>query len=193
MNNLLFLELIEKSNEININGEEIIDLTEPILNRNQKINFNDNEREFVVGSDLLCKPTSMAKFIYGDAGKVDLLAYYNGYSNPFAMTPGRKLKIPKINELENIITATKEADKNIAKIALNKKSSIVDEKRKQKIKGDIERVNMSSTLKSTHEMGDRIILDNYNRVSNSKNIETIREEIDYFMDHFERVLKNNVS
>ena len=199
MADLLFLKLIESSPEIEIDGETIIDLTVPILNRNQVISFKDNDRIYEIGSELLAKPTILSKFVYGDAGKIDLLAYYNGYSNPFAMLPGQLLKVPTVDKIDSIINNGQDKNVNLAKVELNKKASVVDAKRKGILAGDVERPNMSKSSAQNKKEGDLIILGNYSQAAIRIKFDeiTARNKVeknfleDVLVDHFEERLKGN--
>ena len=149
---LLYLNLIENSPMINIDGEEIVDLTTNMSNTNLR-EFTNN-KVFIVGDNLTAKPSAIAKFLYGDENKIDLVSYYNGYSNPFAINKGDKLFAPTSDNLNRISSDSKESVVNVAKEAINKKSFSIDPRRNRTISTP----NMNDGLRGNIKKEDEIIL-----------------------------------
>ena len=107
----------------------------------------------------MAKPSVLAQFIYGSASKLDYLAYYNGFSNPFAIPVGFILRVPLLTKLQTSIGRNVNSNNsNIARDLLNKKKNVVDEKRKRAIITDVERPNMNTSLRQNIVLQDRIVL-----------------------------------
>lgn len=191
---LLNLETIEKSPYITIDGEEIVDLTSPILNDGMALVFNESDKKYQVGSDMLAKPSVLAQFIFGDSSKLDYIAYYNGFSNVFAIPAGFVLQIPEITRLTPMVGSNGEfSEINLSRDLFNKKASVVDEKRRRMITTDIERPNMNETLQQNVKLSDRIILgNNSSKDDSNKNFSFIHEEpLDELLgltDYYEELL-----
>lgn len=195
---LLNLEIIEKSPMIEIEGEMIVDLTAQILNDNIKLVFDENDKMYQVGSDLLVKPSVLAQFVFGSASKLDYLAYYNGFSNPFAIPVGYVLRIPELVKIDPAVSnGGASSNTNLARDLFNKKISVVDEKRKRMVTSDLETPNMNPLLKQNIVLSDRMVLGT-NSVNNSVNNSTnkissfIKEKADVevmgLTDYFEEML-----
>ena len=172
---LLFLKLLEDSPIILENGEEIVDLTSPILNERDKFNKNYSFRSYIVGDDFTAKPTLISSFIYGDEGKIDLLCYYNGYSNPFAIAKGDTILVPSIDESVAIMNSSTKNNINLAKEALNKKIAKLDTRGF----GSIETPNMANGEQITQN-GNTVILSN--KSSNNPILKTIFKNLDQSND-----------
>lgn len=191
---LLNLEIVEKSPMIEIDGEQMVDLTAQILNDNIRLTFNDDDKKYQVGSDLLVKPSVLAQFVFGSSSKLDYLAYYNGFSNPFAIPVGYVLRIPELTKINPAVGSNGSAlDNNVARDLFNKKKSVVDEKRKRMVTEDLEKPNMNPSLKQNVVLSDRIVLGT-NSVNNSSSSRSsfIKEEpeteIYGLIDYFEEAL-----
>jgi hypothetical protein len=193
---LLNLEIIEKSPTIEIDGETIVDLTSQILNDNIKLSFDENDKQYQIGSEMLVKPSLLAKFVFGSTSKLDYLAYYNGFSNPFAIPVGYILRIPELVKINSSLSSNGSSNNNnISRDLFNKKKSVVDEKRKRMISNDLERPNMNTSLVQNTVLSDRIILGTNSVNQNTSNsLSFIKEEgedqIIGLVDHFEEFLKN---
>lgn len=193
---LLNLEIIEKSPTIEIDGETIVDLTSQILNDNIKLSFDENDKQYQIGSEMLVKPSLLAKFVFGSTSKLDYLSYYNGFSNPFAIPVGYILRIPELVKINSSLSSNGSSNNNnISRDLFNKKKNVVDEKRKRMISNDLERPNMNTSLVQNTVLSDRIILGtNSVNQNSSNNLSFIKEEgedqIIGLVDHFEEFLKN---
>lgn len=193
---LLNLETIEKSPYITIDGEEIVDITSQIINDGYKMVFSEDDKRYKVGTDMTAKPSVMSQYIFGDSSKLDYLAYYNGFSNPFAIPAGYILRIPVIAKMDSIVGSNGDGStENISRKLLNSKKSVVDEKRSRMIKSDVERTNMSETLSQNVVLSDRIILGNNSsyEVTAKKSIPFIENGIDELsglIDYYDEFLGN---
>lgn len=194
---LINLETIEKSPMIEIDGEMIVDLTSQILNDNVRLQFDDNDKQYQVGSEMLVKPSLLAQYIFGSASKLDLLAYYNGFSNPFAIPVGYVLRIPELTKINPSVGFDGSSnDNNLARDLFNKKKNIVDEKRKRMLSDDLERPNMNETVRQNTTLSDRLILgtNSINQIKNSTK-SFIKEDPDQnifgLIDYYEEYLSGN--
>lgn len=194
---LINLETIEKSPMIEIDGEMIVDLTSQILNDNVKLQFDENDKQYQVGSEMLVKPSLLAQYIFGSASKLDLLAYYNGFSNPFAIPVGYVLRIPELTKINPSVGFDGSSnDNNLARDLFNKKKNVVDEKRKRMLSGDLERPNMNETVRQNTTLSDRLILgtNSIDQIKNSTK-SFIKEDPDQnifgLTDYYEEYLSGN--
>jgi hypothetical protein len=90
---MLFIETLNKKRYFTKpNGDTVLDLTYSSVDMS-----GDNPTEvniIMVAEDIAMRPDAIAKAVYGDDGKLDLLLKYNGISNPFSIQAGDVLVIP---------------------------------------------------------------------------------------------------
>lgn len=151
---LIKLKSLEDCPQINLYGEEMVDLLLPVLTDGTSIGKDNTDLVYVIGENLVARPTQLANFAYEDEGMIDFIAHYNGYSNPFAMSSGDVIIIPVQDKMIRIATKTNVTNKtNIAKDLINRKASKTDPNRLS-----IETPNMNSEMKQTFEMGKTVRL-----------------------------------
>lgn len=189
---LLNLELVEKSPKL----EEYVDILSPITSVGVKYRLSKDNKKYIVSHEMMAKPSVMAMFVYKDSNKLDVLAYHNGFSNPFAIPAGYVLDVPDMNEIKSIIDSKGQSDStNIARDLLNKKKSVVDIRRKQMIEGSVSKPNMSDTQNRNVVLEDRIILGT-NSVNNKNKAPKLSYRTEYidesegFIDYFGEFLMN---
>lgn len=90
---MLFIEVLnQKRYFTKPNGDTIIDLTYSSVDVS-----GDNPTEvnvIMLADDIAMRPDAVARAVYGDDSKLDLLLKYNGISNPFSLQAGDILVIP---------------------------------------------------------------------------------------------------
>lgn len=188
---LLNLELVEKSPK----EEATVDILSPITSVGVKYPTIREGKKYTVGHDMMAKPSVLAMYAYGDSNKLDLLAYHNGFSNPFAIPSGYVLDISPLAEIKSIVDSKGLTDnKNIARELLNKKKSVMDVRRKRLLEEDMSKPNMSDTQNRNTVTGDKMILGTNSVRNNNKppafsfTSEDDLRQSEGFVDYFEQYL-----
>jgi hypothetical protein len=86
--------IINRKQIMNINGEDIVDLTSASLQY-----VNDDPvimDQFYVGEDMVMRPDSLSYVAYGTTDYFDLIMKFNGISNPFAIDKTDYILAPDI-------------------------------------------------------------------------------------------------
>ena len=138
---------IDKLPLITVDGEEIVDLTQPLFDSSIS---KDSIKTVVVGETLSGKPHLVSQAAYGSQNHIDLLFAYNGYSNPLTVKGGDVLLVPDLRQLKNSIKRdSKKTNESIKEF--NKRIPETDKRRLEFLKekegnGDlIKTPNMNET------------------------------------------------
>lgn len=137
---LITLISLQNKREIEVDGVQIIDLTEPIIEFKSELNII--QPPVLVTKEFEMRPDLIAKVVYGSEDHVDLLLLFNGYSNPLMIEKGMYLQVP---ELDSMISNTKNnnaaQDVNVSKNNFNKKLPEKDKKRIEKMIADAQGIS----------------------------------------------------
>jgi hypothetical protein len=82
---MLSNDTIDRKPTITVNGVVMLDLTQPSFNWANPLTI---DRTIIVSEDLSMRTDSIAKLLYGDAGRFDWVCKTNGISNPFSLNTG---------------------------------------------------------------------------------------------------------
>lgn len=119
MDNLLHIAILESKSEITINGESIVDLCQ------KTVNFDFNSIPvigiIIVDESLMGKPHLISKKAYQSENYGDIIANFNGISNPMSIDKGNILYIPNLEIARANIKASKKQKTNVSKKLFQKK------------------------------------------------------------------------
>jgi hypothetical protein len=125
--------LLNKDEFTKPNGDTVVDLIRRAVSF---LNVRSNVgTPYLVTEDYVMRPDLIAYHFYGEAGAVDLLLKYNGYSNPFAIDVDDFFKIPESGTLSKFGSKPKLSDLNSSR---KKKSNVVFAPKSKKDKARIE-------------------------------------------------------
>lgn len=129
---LINLVTIFNRKEITIDGVEMLDLTSQVVVIKKQLTFS--RPPITVSEEFAGRPDLISKLVYGSEDHMDLLMFFNGFSNPFMIDAGMTLIIPDLDSmLANVVDKTKEDDDNKSKEAFNKKLPKKDADRVKKL------------------------------------------------------------
>lgn len=123
---------IETRQEIEINGEKLIDFTDQIFSHRKSIGFNHNGT-FIIASEFEGKPNLVSYALYTDQNVADMMMFYSEISNPFSISSDMIVMMPNISDVVDAINSQtseiKKKKKNKSQIEFAKKINIQDKKR----------------------------------------------------------------
>lgn len=109
---MLQIEVLRRKPVININNENIIDLTTKAFDFTGAVSVYNT---MVVTDDFVMRSDLVAKVYYGNSNRIDFLLKFNGISNPFSLDVGQILMIGDENELKSQLANQSNAPDNQAK------------------------------------------------------------------------------
>jgi len=121
---VLNFDYLNKLPIININGEDIVDFSEPVFTQGLTVNYQQSP--VIVTEEFAGRPHLLSKAVYGVEDHADMLLYFNGISNPFSLAAGMVIKIPTTDSMNAAFSINKANKVNKAKVEFNKKLSQKD-------------------------------------------------------------------
>lgn len=123
---------VETRQEIEINGEKIIDFTDQIFSHKNAVNFNHNGT-FIIAPEFEGKPNLVSYALYTDQNVADMMMFYSEISNPFSISSDMIVMMPNISDAMNAVNSQtseiKKKKKNKSQIEFAKKINVQDKKR----------------------------------------------------------------
>ena len=103
--------LLSKTDFVKLNGDKVVNL---IMSTVSFLGIRANSgKAYLVTEETAMRPDLIANYFYRDAGYLDLLLKYNGYSNPFSINVGDVIRIPSIETLAKFGSVGKTRDQKL--------------------------------------------------------------------------------
>jgi len=140
---------IESRQEIEIEGEKIIDFTSQVFSEKKLVGFNDAGASSI-SSEFEGKPNLVSMALYNDQNSADIMMFYNEISNPFSISSDMIILMPSISDgisaIDSQTSSVQKNKKNKSQIEFNKKINVQDKKRIMEL---IKQNNNSITIPNT--------------------------------------------
>jgi hypothetical protein len=127
-------------------GELITDFTSPVIQR--KYNLKLSRNPIYVTKHLEGKLHLVSRIAYGSEDHTDLLAFFNGISNPFMISEGMVIFPYDLDSMRKNARMIDKREENLSKKELNKKLTKIDKDRVKALMNnkaaDVETPNMTT-------------------------------------------------